>query len=127
MLRISTKKIIDGVFCKHKSLFKYNYSLTFSKMNNFNNVSGNNLIKCRFFSDISNNKMDYDQFVENRDKVKTMRDEILGNIPTMSEAQVTQTIKIFNDYKIMDEQILSEIEKFWVQRTSRLKQKEIIK
>jgi hypothetical protein len=74
-----------------------------------------------------NPRTDYDKFIENREKVKGMKEQIMDQIPSLEEPQVLKTIKIYNDYKIIDNDIFSQAEKYYIQRTSQFANKEVIR
>jgi hypothetical protein len=78
-------------------------------------------------NNVANPRNDYDKFIENREKVKGMKEQIMDQIPSLEEPQVLQTIKIYNDYKIIDNDIFSQAEKYYIQRTSQFANKEVIR
>jgi hypothetical protein len=78
-------------------------------------------------NNVANPRTDYDKFIENREKVKGMKEQIMDQIPSLEEPQVLQTIKIYNDYKIIDKDIFSQAEKYYIQRTSQFANKEVIR
>ena len=78
-------------------------------------------------TNVPNPRTDYDKFIENREKVKGMKEQIMDQIPSSEEPQVLKTIKIYNDYKIIDNEIFSQAERYYIQRTSEFVNKEVIR
>ena len=56
-----------------------------------------------------------------------MKEQIMDQIPSSEEPQVLKTIKIYNDYKIIDNEIFSQAERYYIQRTSEFVNKEVIR